>query len=86
MDTRVNRPTSVFFIESLLLPDEKRSSMLYLRYLSVYGFIWWLDSDAVHRAWHTVSCTILLYLLLCQVAREQPTPQQAFRANPKSMV
>lgn len=86
MDTRVNRPTNVFFIESLLLPDEKRSSWSILRYVGVYGFVWWLDLDTVYRAWHTVSCTILLYLLVCQVAREQPTPQQAFRANPKSMV
>lgn len=87
MDARVNKPTNVFFIESLLLPEEKRSSWGILRLLVPYGIVWLIDSDPVYRAWHGICCTLLLYLLICQVAREQPRAIiQPFRANPKSIV
>jgi hypothetical protein len=86
METRVIKPTNVFFIESLLLPEEKRSSWGILRILVPHGVVWFLDSDPVYRAWHIVTCILLLYFLVCQVAREQPTARQVLRANPKSMV
>ena len=82
-------PTSEFFIESLLLPQEKRSRAVLLRVLAGGGIVWWLDWSIGYKVWHLVMMTVSLYLLACEVAREQPMPlppPEAFREETKKEV
>ncbi len=72
MADKVKSPTSVFFIESLLLPEEKRSSGFILRTLCAYGAVWMYDSAALYHAWHCAVMVILAYLWIVRIAREQP--------------